>query len=120
MKLTDLFRQPRLHVLGALTLVLLAAIAATDIASAAGFGDDDRIARPREKGTIYGAIGLVVHSNGLGTEAGTGFLVSPCHVMTAYHVVAAKRKITEQDTATFYVGEGSEGPDYSSGRRYAE
>jgi V8-like Glu-specific endopeptidase len=120
MKLTDLFRQPRLHVLGALTLVLLAAMAATDTVSAAGFGDDDRIARPREKGTIYGAIGLMVHSNGFGSEAGTGFLVSPCHVMTAYHVVAGKGKITERDTATFYVGEGSEGPDYSGGRRYAE
>jgi tetratricopeptide (TPR) repeat protein/V8-like Glu-specific endopeptidase len=120
MKLTDLFRQPRLHVLGALTLVLLAAIAAANTAFAAGFGDDDRLSRPREKGTIYGAIGLMVHSNGFGSEAGTGFLVSPCHVMTAYHVVAGKGKISERDTATFYVGEGSEGPDYSGGRRYAE
>ncbi len=86
----------------------------------AGFGDDDRLAETREKGTIYGAIGLVVHSNGFETEAGTGFLVSPCHVMTAYHVVAGKRKISSSDTATFYVGEGVEGPSYNGGKRYAE
>lgn len=120
MNLTDLFRQSRLPVLGALILALLAAIAATHTASAAGFGDDDRLSRSREKGTLYGAIGLVVHSDGLGTEAGTGFLVSPCHVMTAYHVVAGKGKLSERDTATFYVGEGSEGPSYSGGGRYAE
>jgi tetratricopeptide (TPR) repeat protein len=120
MKLIALFRHPRLPVLGALVLALLAALAAAHNASAAGFGDDDRVARAREKGSIYGAIGLVVHSTNIETEAGTGFLVSPCHVMTAYHVVAGKRKITESDTATFYVGEGHEGPDYSGGRRYAE
>jgi tetratricopeptide (TPR) repeat protein/V8-like Glu-specific endopeptidase len=120
MKLTALFRQSRLSVLGALVLALLAVLAAAHNASAAGFGDDDRVAKLREKGTIYGAIGLVVHSNNIETEAGTGFLVSPCHVMTAYHVVAGKRKITESDTATFYVGEGDKGPDYSGGRRYAE
>jgi lipoprotein NlpI/V8-like Glu-specific endopeptidase len=74
----------------------------------------------REKGTLYGAIGLVVHTDGVESEAGTGFLVSPCHVMTAYHVVAGKRKITSSDTATFYVGEGDEGPAYSGGRRYAD
>jgi len=100
-------------------LALVAAIAAAP-GFAAGFGDDDRVPRVREKGTVYGAIGLVVHSNGVETEAGTGFLVSPCHVMTAYHVVAGKRKISASDSATFYVGEGREGPDYSGGRRYAE
>jgi tetratricopeptide (TPR) repeat protein/V8-like Glu-specific endopeptidase len=100
--------------------VLLAVTAAAHPVSAAGFGDDDRLAKSRDKGTVYGAIGLVVHSNNIETEAGTGFLVSPCHVMTAYHVVAGKRKITESDTATFFVGEGNEGPDYNGGRRYAE
>jgi len=120
MTLIALFRRSRLPVLGALTLALCAAIAAFNAATAAGFGSDDRVSRVREKGTLYGAIGLVVHSNGIESEAGTGFLVSPCHIMTAYHVVAGKRKITGSDTATFYVGEGDEGPDYSGGRRYAE
>jgi tetratricopeptide (TPR) repeat protein/V8-like Glu-specific endopeptidase len=106
-------------VLGAL-LFALSAVYFAQSGFAAGFGDDDRVSRIREKGTLYGAIGLVVHSNGFESEAGTGFLVSPCHVMTAYHVVAGKRKISENDTASFYVGEGDEGPEYSGGRRYAE
>ncbi len=120
MTLTAKLRQSRLPVLGAAVLALLAVMAFAHQASAAGFGPDDRVAKTREKGTIYGAIGLVVHSTNIETEAGTGFLVSPCHVMTAYHVVAGKRNITGSDTATFYVGEGNEGPDYSGGRRYAE
>jgi tetratricopeptide (TPR) repeat protein/V8-like Glu-specific endopeptidase len=120
MKLTALLRRSRLPVLGAVILALFAVVAGVGNASAAGFGDDDRVSRVREKGTLYGAIGLVVHSNGIESEAGTGFLVSPCHVMTAYHVVAGKRRISESDTATFYVGEGNEGPEYSGGRRYAE
>jgi tetratricopeptide (TPR) repeat protein/V8-like Glu-specific endopeptidase len=89
-------------------------------AQAAGFGSDDRVERPRDKGSFYGAIGLVVHTSGFETEAGTGFLVSPCHVVTAYHVVAGKQKITAGDAATFYVGEGSIGPDYTGGKKYAE
>jgi lipoprotein NlpI/V8-like Glu-specific endopeptidase len=105
-------------VLGALLFALLAVVSTTTFA--AGFGADDRVARSREKGTLYGAIGLVVHSTGLESEAGTGFLVSPCHVMTAYHVVAGKGKISTSDTATFYVGEGDQGPAYNGGRRYAE
>lgn len=117
MKLTALFRRSRLPLLGA---VLLALIAAQSTAIAAGFGEDDRVSRAREKGTFYGAIGLVEHSDGSGAELGTGFLVSPCHVMTAYHVVAGKRKVSASDTATFYVGEGDIGPDYTGGRRYAE
>jgi tetratricopeptide (TPR) repeat protein len=120
MKRTAPFRRSHLPVLGALFLALLAMTAAALPVSAAGFGADDRLAKSRDKGTIYGAIGLVVHSNNIETEAGTGFLVSPCHVMTAYHVVAGKRKITDSDTATFFVGEGNEGPDYNGGRRYAE
>jgi tetratricopeptide (TPR) repeat protein/V8-like Glu-specific endopeptidase len=117
MKLTALFRRSRLPLLGA---VLLALIAAQGPAIAAGFGEDDRVSRAREKGSFYGAIGLVEHSDGSGAELGTGFLVSPCHVMTAYHVVAGKGHISATDTATFYVGEGDIGPDYTGGRRYAE
>lgn len=89
-------------------------------ANAAGFGADDRVDRHRVKGSVYGAIGLVVHEDGLSTEAGTGFLVSPCHVMTAYHVVAGKEKLKPTDTATFYVGEGRKGPDYPGGKAYEE
>jgi|AraplaMF_Col_mMF_1032025.scaffolds.fasta_scaffold00104_50 tetratricopeptide (TPR) repeat protein/V8-like Glu-specific endopeptidase len=119
MKLIALFRRSRLPVLGAIILALFAVVAAERSASAAGFGADDRVPRAREKGTLYGAIGLVVHSDGIESEAGTGFLVSPCHVMTAYHVVAGKGKIGDSDTATFYVGEGDIGPAYNGGRRYA-
>ena len=103
-------------VLGALLFAFIAMVSAPGFA--AGFGADDRVPRAREKGTLYGAIGLVVHSNGIESEAGTGFLVSPCHIMTAYHVVAGKGKITTGDTATFYVGEGDIGPAYNGGRRY--
>ena len=70
-------------------------------ANAAGFGADDRVDRHRVKGSVYGAIGLVVHEDGLSTEAGTGFLVSPCHVMTAYHVVAGKEKLNDSSWGTF-------------------
>ena len=119
MKPLFISRRTQRAVLGAF-LFALAAVLFAESSFAAGFGDDDRVSRLREKGTLYGAIGLVVHSDGIESEAGTGFLVSPCHVMTAYHVVAGKRKISERDTATFYVGEGDEGPDYSGGRRYAE
>ena len=75
-------------VLGALLFALVTVVSTTSFA--AGFGADDRLPRVREKGTLYGAIGLMVHSNGIESEAGTAFLVSPCHVMTAYHVVAGK------------------------------
>src|ERR1700749_4306567 len=101
----------------ALLAVLLFCHAA---ARAAGFGADDRVDRHRVKGSVYGAIGLVVHEEGMSTEAGTGFLVSPCNVMTAYHVVAGKDKLTTSDTATFYVGEGHKGPDYPGGHAYEE
>ena len=103
---------------GALLCVLLLSNALS--AAAAGFGSDDRVERHRVKGSVYGAIGLVVHEDGMSTEAGTGFLVSPCHVMTAYHVVAGKEKLRPTDRATFYVGEGNDGPDYSGSKVYAE
>ncbi|WP_395015289.1 tetratricopeptide repeat protein [Dongia sp.] len=120
MKLTALFRRSRFPVLGVVLLALVTVIAAHSGASAAGFGGDDRVSRAREKGTPYGAIGLVEHKYGGGAGLGTGFLVAPCHVMTAYHVVASNGKVSAGDTATFYVGEGDVGPDYTGGRRYAE
>lgn len=88
-------------------------------AQAAGFGEDDRIERPREKGTPYGAIGLLVRSNGVEVEAGTAFLVSPCHILTAYHVAAGKSKLTPDETSTFFIGEGHIGPGYSGSEHYA-
>ena len=116
-------RRPALPAYGVLLLgvivLALSAISAGN-AFAAGFGSDDRVAESRDKGTFYGAIGLVVHQYGMETEAGTGFLVSPCHVITAYHVVAGKAKLTTADKATFYVGEGDQGPGYVGGKKYAE
>jgi tetratricopeptide (TPR) repeat protein len=105
---------------GAVAACLALAFVWISSANAAGFGADDRLDRHRVKGSVYGAIGLVVHEDGMSTEAGTGFLVSPCHVMTAYHVVAGKEKLKPSDTATFYVGEGRKGPDYPGGKAYAE
>ena len=111
----------RLPIIAAWCAVLAGALLWTTLAaSAAGFGADDRVDRHRTKGSVYGAIGLVVHEDGLSTEAGTGFLVSPCHVMTAYHVVAGKEKLKPSDTAMFYVGEGHKGPDYPGGKAYEE
>ena len=49
--------------LGALLFTFVAMVSVQSFA--AGFGADDRVARVREKGTLYGAIGLVVHSDGL-------------------------------------------------------
>ncbi|HVZ02819.1 MAG TPA: tetratricopeptide repeat protein [Dongiaceae bacterium] len=105
---------------GAVVAFLALAFVWISSANAAGFGADDRVDRHRVKGSVYGAIGLVVHEDGLSTEAGTGFLVSPCHVMTAYHVVAGKEKLKTTDTAMFYVGEGRQGPDYPGGKAYQE
>ncbi|HEV8390660.1 MAG TPA: hypothetical protein VGQ35_12505, partial [Dongiaceae bacterium] len=56
-------------------------------AAAVAFGSDDRHPVARIKGTEGGAIGLVFYQASDGQfAAGTGFLVSPCHVLTAYHV----------------------------------
>lgn len=116
------FRKSRLPAFARLILGLslaAAVLANAGTVSAAGFGEDDRIERPREKGTPYGAIGLLVRSNGIEVEAGTAFLISPCHVLSAYHVAAGKDKLTPDQVATFFVGDGNEGPGYSGSAHYA-
>jgi hypothetical protein len=52
--------------------------------------------------------------------AGTAFLVSPCHVLTAYHVAGGGRAITEKTVAHFYLGQGNIGPDFDDARQFAE
>ena len=52
--------------------------------------------------------------------AGTGFLVSPCHVLTAYHVAAGGERVDPTRPSTFYVGQGKIGPDFPDLDRFAE
>lgn len=90
-------------------------------AHAVAFGADDRVPVARLKGTEGGAIGLVFYQAENGQfAAGTGFLVSPCHVLTAYHVAAGGERVDETRTSTFYIGEGSIGPDFPDLGRFAE
>ena len=90
-------------------------------AAAVAFGKDDRRAVARAKGTEGGAIGLVFYQAPSGQfAAGTGFLVSPCHVLTAYHVAAGGERVDETTASTFYVGDGKTGPDFPDLNRFAE
>jgi lipoprotein NlpI/V8-like Glu-specific endopeptidase len=108
-----------LAVAGALSV--LAAQLQVRPAAAVAFGDDDRQPVARLKGTEGGAIGLVFYQAANGQfAAGTGFLVSPCHVLTAYHVAAGGERVDEHSTSTFYVGEGKIGPDFPDLNRFAE
>lgn len=72
--------------------------------------DDDRVSMGREKGSPMGAIGMVLRLDADGAEAGTGFLVSPCHVLTAAHVVAGSGGISENQVLLFFAGTGNLGP----------
>jgi lipoprotein NlpI/V8-like Glu-specific endopeptidase len=90
-------------------------------AAAVAFGEDDRRPVARLQGTEGGAIGLVFYQAADGQfAAGTGFLVSPCHVLTAYHVAAGGEKVDETTASTFYVGQGKIGPDFPDLNRFAE
>jgi lipoprotein NlpI/V8-like Glu-specific endopeptidase len=90
-------------------------------AEAVAFGADDRHSVARLKGTEGGAIGLVFYQAADGQfAAGTGFLVSPCHVMTAYHVAAGGDRVDETRASTFYIGDGKIGPDFPDLNRFAE
>ena len=90
-------------------------------AAAVAFGADDRKPVARLKGTEGGAVGLVFYQAAGGQfAAGTGFLVSPCHVLTAYHVAAGGERVSETSASTFYVGEGKIGPDFPDLDRFAE
>lgn len=87
----------------AVALWLLAAFPATA-------GDDDRIAAERKRGTPMGAVGMVLRLDADGALAGTGFLVSPCHIMTAAHVVAGNGGISADQVLLFFAGTGRLGP----------
>jgi lipoprotein NlpI/V8-like Glu-specific endopeptidase len=71
---------------------------------------DDRVSVAREKGTPMGAIGMVLRLDADGAEAGTGFLVSPCHILTAAHVVSGSGGISENQVLLFFAGTGNLGP----------
>jgi lipoprotein NlpI/V8-like Glu-specific endopeptidase len=103
------------------TLSILATQLHVKTAAAVAFGEDDRRAVARAKGTEGGAIGLVFYQAASGQfAAGTGFLVSPCHVLTAYHVAAGGERVDETTASTFYVGDGKIGPDFPDLNRFAE
>jgi lipoprotein NlpI/V8-like Glu-specific endopeptidase len=103
------------------TLSILATQLHVKPAAAVAFGEDDRHAIARTKGTEGGAIGLVFYQAASGQfAAGTGFLVSPCHVLTAYHVAAGGERVDETTASTFYVGDGKTGPDFPDLNRFAE
>jgi lipoprotein NlpI/V8-like Glu-specific endopeptidase len=103
------------------TLSILATQVHIKPAAAVAFGKDDRHAVARAKGTEGGAIGLVFYQAAGGQfAAGTGFLVSPCHVLTAYHVAAGGERVDEAAASTFYVGDGKIGPDFPDLNRFAE
>jgi lipoprotein NlpI/V8-like Glu-specific endopeptidase len=90
-------------------------------AHAVAFGADDRRPVARLKGSEGGTIGLVFYQAANGQfAAGTGFLVSPCHVLTAYHVAAGGDQVDETRGSTFYVGEGKIGPDFPDLNRFAD
>jgi lipoprotein NlpI/V8-like Glu-specific endopeptidase len=103
------------------TLSSLATLVPIKSASAVAFGEDDRHTVARTKGTEGAAIGLVFYQAPDGQfAAGTGFLVSPCHVLTAYHVAAGGEKVDETTRSTFYVGDGKVGPDFPDLARFAD
>jgi lipoprotein NlpI/V8-like Glu-specific endopeptidase len=113
--------KPFLAVLAVGALSILATQLQIRPAAAVAFGDDDRRPVARLKGTEGGAIGLVFYQEPSGQfAAGTGFLVSPCHVLTAYHVAAGGERVDEHATSTFYVGDGKVGPDFPDLNRFAE
>jgi tetratricopeptide (TPR) repeat protein len=76
----------------------------------AAAGNDDRVAVERKRGTPMGAVGMVLRLDADGALAGTGFLVSPCHIMTAAHVVAGSNGISADQVLLFFAGAGSLGP----------
>src|SRR5262249_20462000 len=100
----DLFHLTKIAVravFGVLVLACLFVAVGGQPSRSAGFGEDDRVERSREKGTPYGAIGLLIRTSGQEVEAGTAFLISPCHIMTAYHVAAGKAKLSNDQVSTF-------------------
>lgn len=114
-------------------LGLLAAFGpAATPAAAVTFGEDDRTPVARFKGAESGAIGMLFYQvssaataaagKGGGEQfaAGTAFLVSPCYVLTAYHVAAGGEQVDPTRVSTFYVGQGKIGPDFPDLGRFAD
>lgn len=92
-------------------LAALITVTLLTFSSTAGAAEeDDRIALTRTKGTPMGAIGMLLRLDADGAEAGTGFLVSSCHVLTAAHVVAGSNGISENQVMLFFAGDGNLGP----------
>lgn len=81
---------------------------------------DDRITLPREKGTPMGAVGMVLHVGAAGSALGTGFLVSPCHVLTAAHVISEPEGISADQMLLFFAGNGTLGPKYYNANSFAD
>ena len=105
----------------AFVLTAIVLLATLHGAGAVALGGDDRQPVTRDKGTVFSPIGLMVLDEGrTDAVAGTAFLVSPCHVLTAYHVAGGGDAITEKTTASFYVGQGSIGPDFDDARHFAD
>lgn len=115
------------------TLLGLGLAAATELlvapAAAVTFGIDDRTPVARLAGAESGAIGMLfyeVRTPGAGAKggeqfaAGTAFLVSPCHVLTAYHVAAGGETVDPTKISTFYAGQGAIGPDFPELNRFAD
>lgn len=89
-------------------------------AQAVTFGEDDRRPVERLKGAESGPIGMLFFDVGNGQfAAGTAFLVSPCHVLTAYHVAGGGARVDETKSSIFYLGQGKLGPDLPDLARFA-
>nr|WP_298689057.1 tetratricopeptide repeat protein [uncultured Dongia sp.] len=104
-----------------LAKVLAALLCLIALLPAAAFAKvaDDRISKPREAGSPMGAIGMVLRLEADGSALGTGFLVSPCHVLTAAHVVAGPEGISADQVMLFFAGSGELGPEYKEARSFA-
>lgn len=114
-------RRWRAALWGAVTAAL--AVLALQPATPAGavtFGSDDRRPVARLQGAESGPIGMLFYDVGKGQfAAGTAFLVSPCHVLTAYHVAAGGDRVDESKASVFYLGQGKIGPDFPDLDRFA-
>lgn len=81
---------------------------------------DDRISEPRKVGSPMGAIGMVLRLGADGSALGTGFLVSPCHVLTAAHVVSEADGINANQVLLFFAGTGELGPEYKEAHSFGD
>lgn len=76
------------------------------------FGSDTREQVTRKTGTAFGAIGTVLALDGREHAIGTGFMVGPCHVLTAYHTVfnvPGGERPRADKRVKFYYGQGTDG-----------